>query len=289
MEETIKAREGEKLMASKTNKRFNYKKVFEKIERSVTELIEEEPDQNKIAVYKNKLDNFKRRLNPSDEECFERLIMTAFYSGFKADTVDKYQNSIKVRFPSWDIVSTYTENDVELLMSDPKMIKHRRKIESCVINAKRFKEIVEDYGSFCKYIDSFNAKSSIDNFEHLRKDLRKFKYLGKITVNHFMKDIGFPVLKPDTAIMRIFERLGLVQNDQEDSLANDHGTEFAKATKYPIRYIDKVFVAFGQVATNEFGIKRGICLSKERRRCEKCRAISYCKFFKKYGMPSSAA
>lgn len=273
-------------MTSTTNKKFNYKKVFEEIERSVIELIEEEPDQKKIAQYKCKLEHFKRRLNPNDQECFERLIMTAFYSGFKADTVDRYEDSIKSRFPSWEIVSTYTEKDVELIISDPKMIRHRRKIEACVTNAKRFKEIVEDYGSFRKYIDSFNAKSSIDNLEHLRKELRKFKYLGKITVNHFMKDIGFPVLKPDTAIMRIFDRLGLVQNDKEDSLANNHGTEFAKATKYNIRYIDKVFVAFGQAATNNLGIERGICLTKEQRRCEKCHAQPYCNYFQEYGMPS---
>ena len=249
-------------------------------------MIEEGSKNKPIAEIKAELNKYKQTKNPSDEECFERLIMTAFYSGFRAQTVEDKEATIKEHFPSWEKVSTYTEKNVERIMSDPKMIKHRRKIEACVTNAQRFKEIIEGYGSFSEYVKPFKENPSNDNLVHLRKELRKFKYLGKITVNHFMKDIGFSVLKPDTVIMRIFERLGLVQNDTEDSLANAQGTEFAKATKLPIRYIDKVFVAFGQVATSKLGIERGICLTKEQRRCKKCHAQACCNYFQEHGMPS---
>lgn len=276
-------------MTSKTKKRFNYKKVFEKIEQSVFELIDEGSDKKKNAEYRTNLKKFKRRLNPNDQECFERLIMTAFYSGFKADTVDKYRDSIKAHFPSWRIVSGYTKRDIKNIMSDPEMIKNSKKINACVKNAEEFKQIVEKHGSFRKYVELFKVEDSFDNLICLKKNLEsRFSYVSKVNVYHFMKDIGIPVLKPDRVIMRIFERLGLVYEDTQLISAIEHGIKFAEATQLPIRYIDKIFVAFGQVARNDLGIEKGICLSKERRRCEKCRAIFYCKFYKKYGMPSSA-
>ena len=95
-------------MATKTNKRFNYKKVFKLIEKS---LIEEGSKNKPIAEIKAELNKYKQTKNPSDEECFERLIMTAFYSGFRAQTVEDKEATIKEHFPSWEKVSTYTEKN----------------------------------------------------------------------------------------------------------------------------------------------------------------------------------
>ena len=80
---------------------------------------------------------------------------------------------------------------------------------------------------------------------------------------HFLTDIGMPVLKPDRVICRIFQRLGLIENEQQLLKTVIQGRKFAGATCYPIRYIDIVFVAYGQVQSLEFGMEKGICLKKK--------------------------
>lgn len=97
----------------------------------------------------------------------------------------------------------------------------------------------------------------------LRDELESIFYgLGKVTSFHFLIDIGKPVLKPDRVICRVFERLGLIENREQLLEAVLQGRKFAEATGYPIRYIDIVFVAYGQVKSSEYGIDRGICLEE---------------------------
>ena len=269
-------------MTSKTNKRFNYKEVFELIERS---LIEEAYKNKPITKVKDELDRYKKKITLTDEKCFEKLIMTTFYSGFKADTVTRKKQVILGHFPSWEKVSTYTEEDVERIVSDPKMIRHRGRIEACAKNAQEFKKIIEKHGSFGKYVEGFEAES-FENLMILKEDLEaRFDYLGPITVYDFLKEIGIPVLKPDRVIMRIFERLGLIDHREQFLRAIFHGREFARITEHPIRYIDTVFVAYGQVATSDLGIERGICLEVNPS-CNLCYAKPYCNFYQENGMLS---
>jgi DNA-3-methyladenine glycosylase I len=111
---------------------------------------------------------------------------------------------------------------------------------------------------------------------------RRFDYLSKITSYHFLTDIGMPVLKPDRVIRRIFYRLGLIEDESEseaqllDSVYQ--GRKFVQATGYPIRYIDIVFVAYGQVYSTGTGIGQGICL-KDHPRCEVCGVRDDCRYF----------
>jgi DNA-3-methyladenine glycosylase I len=56
------------------------------------------------------------------------------------------------------------------------------------------------------------------------------------------------------------------------------GRKFAKATGYPIRYIDRVFVAYGQERTSDMGLSRGICLERNPA-CSSCGANKYCEYF----------
>ena len=98
-----------------------------------------------------------------------------------------------------------------------------------------------------------------------------------------MMDVGIPVLKPDRVLERIFKRIGLVPRHLAESDALfvaliQEGRQFAKATGYSIRYIDIVFVCYGQVQAKEVGIERGICLSSEEGgpSCSICGIRQYC-------------
>jgi DNA-3-methyladenine glycosylase I len=202
--------------------------------------------------------------------------MIIFYSGFKAEIVEKKEKIILGHFPDYKTVSNYSDADFEKIFSDSNMIKNDRKIKSCIKNAKVFDKIVIQYGSFQNYIDSFNAQSSFENLIFLKEELEyRFDYLGGVTVYHFLTDIGFNVLKPDRVILRIFKRLGLIENEKQLLKAIVLGQLFSKHTEIPIRYIDIILVKYGQQGESEkFGLKNGICLEKEPN-CKVCGLINY--------------
>ena len=110
----------------------------------------------------------------------------------------------------------------------------------------------------------------------------RFSYLGKITAFHLLTQIGAPVLKPDLVIMRMFHRLGLIASEQttEENLlaAVREGQKFAQATGLPIRYIDAVFVSYGQVKQLGVGVAQGICVKKPQ--CKICGITNYCEYYR---------
>lgn len=255
---------------------FPYRDVFLAVERQLIGTGSKHMDQDKIQGYLDQFKRFEDRIL-TDDEYFSILVLVAFYSGFRAATVKSKQDIIQMHFPSWKVVSAYTEEDIANIINDPEMISNERKIRACVANAKTFSSIISKHGTIKKYIDSYSPMESFENLLLFKEALEaSFEYLGGITVYHFMTDIGLPVLKPDRVICRIFERLGLLENQRQLLKAVIQGRKFAAATGLPIRYIDIVFVAYGQVQYEEIGISEGICLTKPR--CAECSIQSHCQF-----------
>lgn len=252
----------------------DYIKIFNDIETGLLDYGSQRLPKNEIQLNLNKFKDFETRIL-SDDQYFEIMVFVAFYSGFKAATVTSRRDVIKSHFPSVDVAANYTQDDVDRILSDKQMIKHRGKVESCISNAMQIRYLSKKHGSFKDYIESFNAKESFENLILLKEDLEgKFSYLGGITAYHFLTDIGMPVLKPDRVICRIFKRLGLIESESQLLKTVILGRKFSIENNLPIRYIDIVLVAYGQVESKEFGIDKGICL--EQPRCEICKLKSYC-------------
>lgn len=257
----------------------NYQVSFERLEESL--LAEGEKNLPRENIQKA-LDWYKDFENQtySDDEYFSKLVEVIFYSGFRAATVTSKLDIIHGHFPDNNAVANYGGEEIEAILADEKMIRNHRKIRACVQNAKVFETLISEYGSFQAYIGSFDATISFENLIFLKEELDyRFSRLGKITAYHYLTDIGFPVLKPDQVICRIFKRLGLIEDEKQLLKTIIQGRRFAEATKQPIRYIDIVFVAYGQVKSSEFGIEKGICLEKKPQ-CELCGIKEFCDYYK---------
>jgi DNA-3-methyladenine glycosylase I len=247
---------------------FPYKDVFEKLENTLLKEGSREISIDKIKIELSQYKNIQF-IPRTDAEYYQLIVMVVFYSGFKAQTVTSKKEIILGHFSDWEHVANYTEVDIERIMNDPGMIANENKIRACVNNAKAIKNTVNEFGSMHKYIESFNPNESAENLLLLKENLEsKFSYLGKITVYHFMTDIGLNVLKPDRVICRIFKRLGLIADENQLLSTVLQGRKFQQQTGHSIRYIDIVLVAYGQVEFLDLGIKNGICLNKPR--CEAC-------------------
>jgi len=152
----------------------------------------------------------------TDKDIFSTLVSIIFFAGMKARTVEERLPAILEKLGDPDTVSKYGENDIQKLLLDESIIRREGKIRGCVYNAKMFKRIVEKYGSFSSYLDSFGL--DVEDLSNVRRKLipalRKFKYLGDVAVCHFLMDLGFGVMKPDRTICWLFYRLGWIKRPE---------------------------------------------------------------------------
>ena len=254
-----------------------YKEIFTRIENTLRKKssLSKELFDSRFGKFKNL--NYK---NTQDKDIFWILVYVTFYSGMRASTVSQKLPAIERYLSDFKKVKNYSEKEIGQILNDPNVIHYKRKIEACINNAKEFDKLLNTFGSFSKYLESFGSLSNEVSIDRLRANLRRrFQYLGERTVNHFLTDLGLNVLKPDRVVCRIFSRLGFIDDVNNIVLSIRVGKDIAIATGYPIRYIDIIFVKYGQMGRDEyFGLDDGICLEKNPK-CHDCEITEYCDYY----------
>ena len=97
-----------------------------------------------------------------DHDLFEKLCLESFQSGLSWRTILDKRENFRSAFNRFDfnIMAEYTHDDVERLVTDAGIIRHRGKIEAVINNAARAKELVNEFGSLAAYIWSFEPPES---------------------------------------------------------------------------------------------------------------------------------
>jgi DNA-3-methyladenine glycosylase I len=72
-----------------------------------------------------------------DRELFEMLVLESFQSGLSWLTILRKREGFRRAFEDWDIerIAAYGERDVERLLADSRIVRHRGKIEAAIANA----------------------------------------------------------------------------------------------------------------------------------------------------------
>ena len=264
---------------------FPYREVFENVEKTLLAVRSRRvPKEVQLA----ELDAFKDYANRqlSDDEYFRIMVKVVFYSGFRAETVKQKEAVIFRHLPDLKTVAAYGDREVEVILNDSNMIRNARKVEACIANARLMAELADRHGSFRAYLLTFGELKQLEDVLLVKETLEaSFAFFGGITTYHFMTDAGLPVLKPDRVLTRMFERLGLIENDKQLLKTVLQGQKFAVATGLPIRYIDIVFVLYGQASATAYGIDKGICLEKAPQ-CSACGIRAHCRY--EAGVPAAA-
>jgi DNA-3-methyladenine glycosylase I len=141
-----------------------------------------------------------------DNRLYEKLCLEGFQSGLSWLTVLKKRPQFRKQFRNFDVkkVARMTGADVERLLQDAGIIRHRGKIESTINNARRVLDVQREFGSFAAYIWSFEPESragpmtrdmilsETEASRALSKDLRKrgFSFVGPTTCHAFMQAMG---------------------------------------------------------------------------------------------------
>jgi DNA-3-methyladenine glycosylase I len=137
-----------------------------------------------------------------DQRLFEKLCLEGFQSGLSWRTILAKRENFRRAFHNFDFnrIARYTLKDVERLLKDEGIVRHRGKIEAVINNAQRAQELVEREGSLAAYIWRYEPKrlakpqSASTSAESLAmsKELKKlgWKFVGPTTVYAFMQAMG---------------------------------------------------------------------------------------------------
>jgi len=111
-------------------------------------------------------------------------------AGLRWRTVAERWPNFQNAFAGFDIgkVAEFGEEDVKRLLGDERIIRNRRKILSTIQNAVEFKRIVEEAGSFQKWLDSMDKS---DNYSAVVEEIRgRFRHAGETTARIFLYTVG---------------------------------------------------------------------------------------------------
>jgi len=143
-----------------------------------------------------------------DRKLFEFMILDAFQAGLSWKTILHRREGFREAFDNFDaeIISEYTEEKIQQLMLDSRIIRNQLKIRSTITNAQAFLRVQKEFGTFDKYIWQFTGGTTIyNNWSDLKhipaksaesdamsKDLikRGFKFVGSTICYAFMQAAG---------------------------------------------------------------------------------------------------
>lgn len=143
-----------------------------------------------------------------DRLLFELLTLEGAQAGLSWITILKKRENYRKAFENFDYVkiANYTNKDIEKLLKNSGIVRHRKKIESVVKNAIEFLKIQKEFGSFDKFIWNFVGGTTIQNqfsnqtdipsktniSEKMSKDLKKrgFNFVGPTICYAFMQATG---------------------------------------------------------------------------------------------------
>ncbi|MBZ0071896.1 MAG: DNA-3-methyladenine glycosylase I [Gammaproteobacteria bacterium] len=139
-----------------------------------------------------------------DHRLFEKLCLEGFQSGLSWRTILAKRENFRAAFHDFDFnrIARFTQRDVNRLLKDEGIVRHRGKIEAVINNALRAQELVKQEGSLAAFIWRYEPDikqlatpqtvSTSDESTALSKDLKKqgWKFVGPTTVYAFMQAMG---------------------------------------------------------------------------------------------------
>lgn len=145
-----------------------------------------------------------------DTRLFEKLCLEGFQSGLSWLTILRKRDNFRKAFKGFDInkVARFGEKDIERLLGDAGIVRHRGKIEATINNAKRAKELIAEAGSVAAFVWRYEpdpksrpkklTKAALMKMTQapesaaLSKDLKKrgWKFVGPTTMYAFMQSMG---------------------------------------------------------------------------------------------------
>lgn len=146
------------------------------------------------------------RLTTDDVRLFEKFCLEGFQSGLSWLTVLRKRPAFREVFEGFDLqrVASFAEADVQRLLGDARIIRHRGKIESTVNNARRALDLLDEFDTLYDFVSRYvpethqrpgldsELRSTSPESVAMSKDLKRrgWTFVGPTTMYAFMQAMG---------------------------------------------------------------------------------------------------
>jgi len=150
------------------------------------------------------------RPEANDFKLFEKICLEGFQSGLSWLTILRKRENFRTAFVGFDFnkIARFNDDDVQRLLQDAGIVRHRGKITATINNAQRALELVDEFGSLAAYVWQWQPSeveahvgkgeynqpipSITKTSQALSKDLKKrgWKFFGPTTAYAFMQAMG---------------------------------------------------------------------------------------------------
>ena len=143
-----------------------------------------------------------------DRRLFEFLILEGAQAGLSWITILRKRENYRAAFDGFDpeCIARYDANKIESLLQDAGIVRNRLKVQSAVINAQKFLDVQDEFGSFDKFIWQFvggkakqnkwrslaDIPASTPESDAMSKELKRrgFKFAGSTICYAHMQATG---------------------------------------------------------------------------------------------------
>ena len=152
-----------------------------------------------------------------DRRLFEKICLEGFQSGLSWLTILNKREGFRTAFANFDAeqVAAFGPADVERLVQDAAIVRHRGKIESTLNNARRVLELRREFGTLAHYVWRFEPAAA-DRPERLTREVARTLSTSpaSIALSKDLKKRGWSFVGP-TTVYAFMQAMGLVNDHLE--------------------------------------------------------------------------
>ena len=142
----------------------------------------------------------------ADVRLFEKLCLEGFQSGLSWLTILRKRENFRAAFAGFEIgrVAAFDDADVQRLLADAGIVRHRGKIESAINNARHALKLCDEFGTIYNYVSQYRparlSRLTVDSevpatcpeSVAMSKDLKRrgWSFVGPTTMYAFMQAMG---------------------------------------------------------------------------------------------------
>ena len=170
-----------------------------------------------------------------DIRLFEKISLEGFQAGLSWITILKKRDAFRAGFDGFDFrkVAAYTEADVQRLLGDAGIVRHRGKIEAVIHNAGRAIELQREFGSLARYFWGYEVDVAKRPKRLTVEVLRSFTTAPEaIALSKDLKKRGWKFVGP-TTMYAFMQAMGLVNDHPHDCFARAPVEQARKALQRP--------------------------------------------------------
>jgi DNA-3-methyladenine glycosylase I len=180
-------------------------------------------------LYLSYHDNEWGRPVTDDNRLFEKICLEGFQAGLSWLTILRKRDAFRRAFAGFDIerVAKFGARDVDRLLKDSGIVRHRGKIESTINNARRAAAVAGEYGSLTAYVWRWEPVAKSRPPRLTKRALMRLGVTSESTaLSKDLKRRGWTFVGP-TTVYAFMQAMGLV-NDHVEGCASRSGVEAAR-------------------------------------------------------------